>query len=171
VQVPYHLPLPARYRRRDGDYPLASESRFYSKMDFAHRPKQYRVLNTTVTIMEVARGGFDLAFDLNGQDTSLTIELCFRPGGTLTGVVPATGDGNFQLVEGDAPTPFPDDRLGPGNGRGAPNRTHGGRRSTYLGGSLVPSVSSITIGHRSDTRCGCDEPLHPVTLPGSSPPC
>ena len=101
VEVPYHLPLPQRYRRRDGNYALGSEGRFYSKMDFPHRPKQYKVLETSVTIRQLGDSGFDLAFDVDGPATSLTIELCFRTGGTLTGVVPATGDGNFQLVDGE----------------------------------------------------------------------
>ena len=90
VEVPYHLPLPQRYRRADGNYALGSEGRFYSKMDFPHRPKQYKVLETSITIRQVGDSGFDLAFDVDGPATSLTIELCFRSGGTLTGVVPAT---------------------------------------------------------------------------------
>ena len=53
VRVPYHLPLPERYRRRDGDYALGSEGRFYSKMDFPHRPKDYQVLDTTITIRQL----------------------------------------------------------------------------------------------------------------------
>ena len=99
VEVPYHLPLPQRYRRRDGDYALGSEGRFYSKMDFPHRPKAYKVLDTTITIRQIGDAAFDLQFVVDGPHTSLTIELCFRTGGSLTGVVPATGDGNFQLVD------------------------------------------------------------------------
>ena len=100
VAVAYHLPLPPRRRRSDGAYVLGSEGRFYSKMDFPHRPKDEKVLVTTITITEVGTGGFDLAFDLDGPPTSLTIELCFRAGGTLSGVVPATGADNFRPAFG-----------------------------------------------------------------------
>ena len=156
VRVPYHLPLPARYRRRNGDYALASEGRFYSRMDFAHRPKQYRVLNTAITITEVGRGGFDLEFDVTGQSTSLTIELCFRPGGTFTGVVPATGDGNFQLVEGEGTYTVGQDVItfGPGNGRGIlqPIRMDAGEKYSYLGGNLVPPGQRVYITGRVPFR-------------------
>jgi hypothetical protein len=156
VRVPYHLPLPARYRRRDGNYPLGAEGRFYSRMDFAHRPKQYRELRTAVTIKEVGLGGFDLEFDVDGPGTSLTIELCFRPGGTLTGVVPASGDGNFQLVEGDGTYTVGQDVItfGPGNGRGAlqPVRMEAGEKYSYLGGSLVPSGQRVYITGRVPFR-------------------
>jgi hypothetical protein len=156
VRVPYHLPLPERYRRRDGNYALAAEGRFYSRMDFAHRPKQYRMLNTAITITEVGRGGFDLEFDVDGQSTSLTIELCFRAGGTFTGVVPAIGDGNFQLVEGDGTYTVGQDIItfGPGNGRGIlqPIRMDSGEKYSYLGGSLVPSGQRVYITGRVPFR-------------------
>ena len=45
VAVAYHLPLPQRRRRSDGAYVLGSEGRFYSKMDFPHRPKDEKVLD------------------------------------------------------------------------------------------------------------------------------
>ena len=70
------------------NYALGSEGRFYSKMDFPHRPKDYQVLDTTITIRQLGDAEFDLAFDVDGPATSLTIELCFRSGGSLTGVVP-----------------------------------------------------------------------------------
>lgn len=43
VEAYYHLPLPRRYRRGDGDYVFAHEGRFYSKMDFPHRPRAARL--------------------------------------------------------------------------------------------------------------------------------
>jgi hypothetical protein len=143
VEVPYHLPLPRRHRRSDGDYPLGSEGRFYAKMDFPHRPKDLKVLETTIRITEVASGAFDLAFDVDGPQTSLTIELCFRSGGTLAGVVPASGDGNYQLVEGEGSYTVGSDTItfGPGTGSGIrqPIAMDPGEKYTYLGGSLTPS--------------------------------
>jgi hypothetical protein len=149
VRVPYHLPLPRRYRRPDGNYQLGSEGRFYSKMDFPHRPKQYRVLETSITITQVGDSAFDLAFDVDGPATSLTIELCFRSGGTLTGVVPASGDGNFQLVSGEGAYTVGADTItfGPGNGSGIrqPIAMDPGEKYTYLGGNLVPTGQRVYI--------------------------
>ncbi len=157
VRVPYHLPLPARYRRRNGDYALASEGRFYSSMDFAHRPKQYCELNTAITITEVGRGGFDLEFDVNGQSTSLTIELCFRPGGTFTGVVPV--DRRWQLPAGRGERHL--------HGRPGCHHLRSGKRTEafsspsawtpvrstwYLGGSLVPPGQRVYITGRVPFR-------------------
>jgi hypothetical protein len=149
VAVPYHLPLPQRYRRRDGNYALGSEGRFYAKMDFPHRPKQYRVLETSITIKQIGDSGFDLAFDVDGPPTSLTIELCFRSGGSLTGVVPADGDGNFQLVEGEGAYTVGADTItfGPGNGSGLrqPIAMDPGEKYTYLGGNLTPAGLRVYI--------------------------
>jgi hypothetical protein len=149
VKVPYHLPLPQRYRRPDGNYALGSEGRFYSKMDFPHRPKQYRVLEPSITIRQVGDSAFDLAFDVEGPATSLTIELCFRSGGSLTGVVPASGDGNFQLVDGEGAYTVGADTItfGPGNGSGIrqPIAMDPGEKYTYLGGNLVPAGQRVYI--------------------------
>ncbi len=149
VAVAYHLPLPQRRRRSDGAYVLGSEGRFYSKMDFPHRPKDEKVLETTILITEVGAGGFDLAFDLDGPPTSLTIELCFRSGGTLAGVVPASGDGNFQLVEGEGSYTVGSDTItfGPGTGSGIrqPIAMDPGEKYTYLGGNLTPAGQRVYL--------------------------
>lgn len=156
VKVAYHQPLPARYRRKTGDYPLTADGRFYSRMDFPRRPKQAIVLATTVTITEVGRGGFDLAFTLDGPPTSLAIELCFRDGGTLTGVVPAGAAGAFQLVEGEGAYAVGSDVItfGPGNGSGIrqPVRMDAGEKYSYLGGNLVPAGQRVYITGRVPFR-------------------
>ena len=131
-------------------------------MDFAHRPKQYKVLDTTVTITEVGSGGFDLDFDVDGPATSLTIELCFRPGGTLDrrgarrrGRQLPAGRGRGHLHHGPDVITF-----GPGNGSGpAADPMDAGEKYTYLGGSLVPSGQRVYItgGCRSATRCASAE--------------
>lgn len=137
VEVAYHLPLPQRQRRRDGDYDLGSEGRFYSKLSFADRPKDLKVLTTEIMITEVD-GGFDLIFDLDGPVTTLAIELAFRSGGTLSGTIPA-GTGN-QLVEGRGSYTVGSDTItfGPGTGPGS-IAMDAGEKYTYLGGSLVPA--------------------------------
>ena len=100
-------------------------------------------------ITEVGNGGFDLAFDLDGPPTSLTIELCFRSGGTLAGVVPASGDGNFQLVEGEGSYTVGGDTItfGPGTGSGIrqPIAMDPGEKYTYLGGNLTPSGQRVYL--------------------------
>lgn len=141
VEVPYHLPLPKRYRRRDGDYALTDEGRFCAKMDFPHRPKQYRRLQTKITVRPRADGA-DLDISLSESEVPYTPELCFRRGGTLTGVAPLTAPEEYQLVEGTGSYTVGADtiRFGPGSGSGPlqPVAMDPGERYTYLGGSLVP---------------------------------
>lgn len=152
VKVPYHLPLPKRYRRADGLYALTPEGRFYASMDFPHRPKQYRTLQTDVTVVEVA-AGYDLTFEFAGDETSYAIELCFRPGGTLTGVETLDAPGNYQLVSGTGSYTVGDDLIefGPGNGA-ARVAMDPGERYTYLGGSLTPEGLRVYLTGRTPGR-------------------
>ena len=102
LNVPYHLPLPKEYRNANGQYKLSPDmgtegwlGRFFSKLDFAHRPKQFRTLSTVVNVTENA-GVFELDFDirqLNDVKVPITIELAFRRGGKLEGVASAAGAG------------------------------------------------------------------------------
>ncbi len=97
LAVPYHHPLPVDQRRADGQYPLEADmgsqgvrGRFFSRMAFAQRPKHFVSLRSRVTVSDVPEG-FDLHFEIDGQPgVSVTIELAFRAGGTLTGVLPGT---------------------------------------------------------------------------------
>lgn len=118
-------------------------------MDFPDRPKKFRVLRRSITISEISDGAFDLAFDVDGPPTSLTIELCFRTGGTLSGVVPASGAGNFELIDGEGRYTVGEDTItfGPGNGSGIrqPVPMDAGEKYTYLGGSLVPPGQRVYI--------------------------
>ena len=87
-KVPYHLPLPKEYRNADGQYKLTPDGRFYSKMDFLNRPKDYKEIVSRVTIRE-KDSAFTLDFDIGGYEgVPVTIELSFNKGGTLTGVTP-----------------------------------------------------------------------------------
>jgi hypothetical protein len=152
VKVPYHLPLPKRYRRGDGAYALTNEGRFYAAMDFPHRPKQYRTLSTAVTVTE-AGTGFDLTFDLSGSEVPFALELCFRAGGTLIGVEQIDAAGNYQLVEGTGAYTVGTDRIefGPGNGATRVSMDPG-ERYTQLNGSLVPDGLRVYLTGRSPTR-------------------
>ncbi|TCC53732.1 hypothetical protein E0H75_08645 [Kribbella capetownensis] len=152
VKVPYHLPLPKRYRRKDGLYALTPDGRFYASMDFPHRPKQYRTLRTEVTVVEVGNG-FDLTFDLDGDETSYAIELCFRPGGTLAGVEALDAPGNYQLVGGTGSYTVGSNRIefGPGSGAARVGMDPG-ERYTYLGGNLTPDGLRVYLTGRIPTR-------------------
>lgn len=87
----YYQPLPAEKRDARGDYPLTPDGRFYSKMNFPARPRDEKRLTTEITVRELADtpGAFELTFAIDETPgIAVTIELCFRPGGTLTGVEP-----------------------------------------------------------------------------------
>lgn len=152
VKVPYHLPLPRRYRRQDGAYALTNDGRFYSAMDFPHRPKHYRTLRTTVSVVEVG-DGFDLAFELDGSEVPFAIELCFRPGGSLSGVELLDAAGNYQLVDGTGAYTVGSDRIefGPGSGDTKVSMDPG-ERYTHLNGSLVPAGLRVYLTGRSPVR-------------------
>ncbi|TDO43190.1 hypothetical protein EV643_119123 [Kribbella sp. VKM Ac-2527] len=152
VKVPYHLPLPKRYRRADGMYALTLDGRFYASMDFPHRPKQFRTLRTEVTVVELGNG-FDVTFDLDGDETAYAIELCFRRGGTLAGVQALDAADNYQLVDGTGSYTVGTDRIEFGPGTGATRVTMDpGERYTYLGGSLTPDGHRIYLTGRTPTR-------------------
>ncbi|WP_350280709.1 hypothetical protein [Kribbella sp. HUAS MG21] len=152
VKVPYHLPLPKRYRRADGLYALTPDGRFYSAMDFPHRPKQYRTLRTEVTVTELS-DGYDLAFEFAGDATAYAIELCFRAGGELAGVEALEAAGNYQLVSGTGSYTVGSDRIEFGPGNGAARVTMDpGERYTYLGGNLTPEGRRVYLTGRTPGR-------------------
>lgn len=118
--VPYHLPLPEHLRERDGEYEMTPDGRFYSKMSFDQRPKHYVNLRTQVAMKELSNSqGYELEFLINEtDDVAITLELCFRKGGTLSGVIPSNSDekDTFFLNEGQGTYKVGDDVItfGPG---------------------------------------------------------
>ena len=98
----YYQPLPPALRRPDGDYPLTSDGRFYSKMDFPNRPRDEKELRTEIVVRERAdaKGEFELEFTIDGTTgIGVTIELGFRAGGVLTGVEPRDGDPGAHFLK------------------------------------------------------------------------
>lgn len=147
VRAAFHLPLPPQHRRADGLYPLTDDGRFWSAMDFPHRPKQWRTLRTEVRLRE-SGGGWDLDFSVGPSEVPLALELCFRPGGTLGGVEPVAGQADtYQLVKGHGTYTVGDDVItfGPGNGSGPrqPATVDAGERYSWMAGSL--NVSGIRV--------------------------
>ncbi|WP_413101349.1 hypothetical protein [Streptomyces sp. Inha503] len=156
VRAGFHLPLPPQHRRPDGRYPLTDDGRFWSAMDFPHRPKEWRTLRTEVRIAE-ADGGWNLDVEIGESEVPLALELCFRSGGKLAGVDPVPGQKDtYQLVKGYGTYTAGDDVItfGPGNGSGPrqPAVVDSGERYSWMGGDLTPAGQRVLITGRSPLR-------------------
>ncbi|MGW7073480.1 hypothetical protein ACWGII_00290 [Streptomyces sp. NPDC054855] len=156
VRAAFHQPLPRRHRRKDGLYPLTDDGRFWSAMDFPHRPKEYRALRTEILVRETDGGAWELSFDVSESAVPLALELCFRRGGELSGEgleQVAGAKDTYQLVSGEATYAVGDDRItfGPGNGKGGkqPPVVEPGERYTWMNGSLTPDGVRVLITGRS----------------------
>lgn len=155
VRGAYHQPLPPGHRRQDGGYSLTDDGRFWSAMDFPHREREFRMLRTEILVREAA-GGWDMIFSQTGADVPFALELCFRPGGELTGDgLERVSDDTYQLVRGEAAYTVGEDRIvfGPGNGKGGrqPPVVDPGERYHWLGGSLTPDGIRVLITGRTQT--------------------
>jgi hypothetical protein len=102
-EVPYYHPLPAKLRNKSGDYRLtpSTDDRFWSKMDFGNRPVSLKTLEITVSLMEENERN-NIMFNIEGAGkVPVTIELCFREGGQLSGVRKSDDSNeNYFLEEG-----------------------------------------------------------------------
>jgi len=100
----YYQPLPKGKRDKNGDYSLSesTDGRFWSKMDFESRPATTLTLDSSIVIQE-DNGSYAVRFTMDGpQGVEISIELCFKSGGTLDGVVPALETDDFFLKKGFA---------------------------------------------------------------------
>jgi len=101
-EAPYYQPLPREFRKPNGDYALtpAQDGRFWSKLDFPHRPmSNVQVLDQKVTIVE-KQGAFELHLEITGHErVPYAVELAFRPGGRFGGAVQETTLGNRSLED------------------------------------------------------------------------
>ncbi|WP_375447362.1 hypothetical protein [uncultured Fibrella sp.] len=120
IEAPYYQPLPAPYRKADGNYKHSpsTDGRFWNKMDFEHRPKSnINKLAVTVSVEE-ANGANTLAINVTGiTGVHVVLEFCFREGGRLTGVKKVDdGTDNYALENGTAEYTFGGDsiKFGPG---------------------------------------------------------
>lgn len=99
----YHQPLPEKFRNEDGVYKMSPDGRFYSSMDFENRPKDHKSLASDIKIRELGGiGEFEIDFTVaQVSKVPVVIELCFRKGGQLSGVVPIENDADgYFLSEG-----------------------------------------------------------------------
>lgn len=149
LNIPYYLPMSAERRDPDGVYALSRsiDGRFNSMLDFENRPVHTRDLKTDIAISETA-DGFDLAFDVSGEeDIDLTLELTFREGGEFSGVE-TLDDGTFHLVEGKGTYTMGQDSVtfGPGNGPGSINAGAGEQYSWHNGSLFVKGQRAYITG-------------------------
>ena len=102
LEVPYYQPLPAEQRNARGDYELSPsiDGRYWNKMSFEKRPvSNVKTLETTV-ILEENEGRAELTFQVSGQeDVLVTIELCFKEGGELSGVTASDNQTDIHFLE------------------------------------------------------------------------
>ncbi len=161
---PYYQPLPAKYRKADGNYALtpSTDGRFWNKMDFAHRPQSnLNTLKTTIRATE-QNGQNILTFTIAGvTGIHVTLELCFRVGGQVSGLTAVGGStDSYFLPEGTGEYRMGDDTIqfGPGlykhdritNLGGEPYSSHFGSLRTegvhvYLTG-VTPLTYTLKIG-------------------------
>ena len=141
IRAAYYQPLPAERRNARGDYALTDDGRFYSKMDFPSRPRDEKRLTTRITVRELADqpGAFELDFTVDEtRGIAVTIELCFRAGGTLTGAEPhATEPATFFAKSGPASYTVGTDTIefGPGS-FGSARIAMAGEEYTWRNGQL-----------------------------------
>lgn len=138
-RVPYHQPLPEEYRNERGDYELTPDGRFFSKMNFGNRPKEYKALRMEVTVREDGNtGAFELDLTVDQHPgVAVAVELCFRKGGRLTGITPREDeDDGFFLSEGYGAYQVGGDRIefGPGQLAHEGFTMHGEQYSVHNGG-------------------------------------
>lgn len=152
IKVPYYQPLSPQHLATDGRYALTPDGRFYAAMDFAQRARDYRRLRTAITVAEV-ENGFDLTFELAGSEAPYAIELCFRPGGVLSGVEAIDDCGNYQLVSGSGVYAVGDDWIEFGPGSGAARVVMDpGERYRVLNGTLVPAGLRVYLTGRAPSH-------------------
>jgi hypothetical protein len=164
LEVPYYQPLPVEYRNARGDYELSQsiDGRFWNKMSFEKRPvSNVKTLETTVTLREI-NGSAEVNFEVMGQeDVMVTIELCFREGGELSGVTLSDTQTDIHFLEqGMGQYRYGKDTIHFGPGTMAhkyTNRLEGERYSTHHGTlrtegqrvyltGMTPFVHKITFG-------------------------
>lgn len=103
LEIPYYQPMPKEKRKVNGDYKLSPsiDDRFWNKMDFSNRRvSNVKKLETIIRLTET-KGEVELEFELKGmKGVPVTLELCFKEGGQLTGVTAADTNGNTFLEQG-----------------------------------------------------------------------
>ncbi|MEO7765780.1 MAG: hypothetical protein ABIS01_00085, partial [Ferruginibacter sp.] len=140
LEVPYYQPLPKQLRNSKGDYTLSPsiDGRFWNKMAFDKRPvSNIKTLETMVNFTE-NKDRNELTFFITGmKGVAVTIELCFKEGGTLSGMAASNpSNGNHFLEKGEGKYEYKGDtiRFGPGTTVSKKiDHLEGERYSTHFG--------------------------------------
>jgi hypothetical protein len=140
LEAPYYQPLPKEKRNKAGDYALtpSTDGRFWNKMDFVDRPvSNSKTLEITISFFE-SNDRSELNFSVNGmKGVAVTIELCFKEGGKLSGVTGSNDPNENHFLEtGEGKYEYNGDTIhfGPGVAAGKKiTRLEGERYSTHFG--------------------------------------
>lgn len=134
----YYQPLPQKIINKEGDYKLSEslDRRFWSKMDFAARPKDTLTLESRIVIEEIG-DGFRMDIEVSGTDNvEVTLDLCFRDGGSFKGAIKGEDKRDFFLEDGFAKYTSGSDTIEVGPGKyehGNINGLDGEVYSTHFG--------------------------------------
>jgi hypothetical protein len=155
VAASYYQPLPAGFRRSDGDYLLADEGRFSASMDFAHRPTSEVALETAVRV-RIGDGEVRLDVTADPARVRQVLELSFREGGELEGVRPLA-NGGFEPANGGCVYRVGGDRIavevserGPSGNRPG---YHPGEDYTHLSGTDAAQGIRLYVPLPASGRC------------------
>ncbi len=157
----YYHPMPKDKRNEKGDYKLSPslDARFWSKMDFESRPKTTVTQESKIVIEEVD-DSFVMHIEVTGvANVAVTLDLCFRDGGTLEGATQGDDEKDFFLDAGHAKYSVGNDTIEIGPGKKEHTSIHrldGEVYSTHFGSikgkgqhlyitGIVPFKHSITI--------------------------
>lgn len=152
LEAPYFQPLPLERIVPGAMVRMTPNGTLAADGDQARETSEVQLLESVVEVREIF-GGVALDFTVGGTDgVPVAIELAFRAGGQLEGVVPVAGVDEAFLLEGAEGT-YTDGtdviRFGPGRAEHRWTQLRGARpkwagRSVYLTG-LTPFHSTLKI--------------------------
>ena len=157
----YYHPMPKDKQNKHGDYKLSPslDTRFWSKMDFESRPKTTVTQESKIVIEEID-DSFLIHIEVTGVDNvAVTLDLCFRDGGSFEGATQGEDGKDYFLDAGHAKYSVGNDTLEIGPGKKEHTRVHrldGEVYTTHFGSikgkgqhlyitGIVPFKHSITI--------------------------
>ncbi|MBX2815670.1 MAG: hypothetical protein KTR24_06725, partial [Saprospiraceae bacterium] len=148
----YYHPLPKSERNEQGDYKLSQslDGRFWSKMDFESRPKSTLSLESHIVVEEIG-SAFRITIDVGGTDNvEITLDLCFRSGGSVENALPGHNSTDFFLSNGFAKYILGNDTIEVGPGKNDHDNIHrldGEVYSTHFGSIKGEGQHLYITGH------------------------
>ena len=153
LEAPYYQPLQKISGIPSGDYTLSpsTDGRFWNKMDFEDRSvSNVKTLETKISFSE-SDGRNVLNFSVSGmKGVAVTIELCFKEGGSLSGVTGVNDSSqNYFLQNGEGKYEYDGNTIhfGPGIVAGKKiNNLEGERYSTHFGSLRTEGLHVFITG-------------------------